>query len=280
MLKQRVITALALLAVLVPSLIASSIWPFGLVSLVVIGLAGWEWSRLNGHGGVAAMAWGGTLAVACLIALWVEVPSRVPAGVWWALSGLWVLGGAWALKVGVPGWPRLWPLARLGLGWIILGTSWMAMSAAKAQGVGFLASVLAVVWMADIAAYFGGRAWGRRKLAVSISPGKSWEGVYTGLCAVVVLSVAWVLVERLGPAGITPGSFLLQVQARFGWAVLVLTALYVAVLSVMGDLLESLVKRSAGAKDSSSLLPGHGGMLDRIDALLPVFPAVMALTLL
>lgn len=276
MLKQRVITALVLLAVLVPALLASSAWPFGLVSLVVIGLAGWEWSRLNGSSGPAAMGWGGALAAACLAALWFDLPARVPGAMWWAVNGLWVLGGAWALRVGVPGWPRLWPGARLGLGWVALAASWLAMSAAKGQGVDFLASVLAVVWMADIAAYFGGRTWGRRKLAVSISPGKSWEGVYTGLLAVVLLAVVWVFVEP--GLGDGTGSFLLRLRTRFGWGVLVLTALYLAVLSVLGDLLESLVKRSAGVKDSSRLLPGHGGMLDRIDALLPVFPAVMALT--
>ena len=148
------------------------------------------------------------------------------------------------------------------------------MSVAKAQGVMFLLSVFMLVWVADMAAYAGGRTWGRRKLAVSISPGKSWEGVYTGMVAVVSMAVLWVLLE---PADATSHSLYARLCARFGWGVLLLAGVYLSMLSVMGDLLESLVKRAAGMKDSSNLLPGHGGVLDRIDALLPVFPAALAL---
>jgi phosphatidate cytidylyltransferase len=274
MLKQRVITALVLLAVLLPALFAAAAWPFGLVSLVMIGVAGWEWSRLNGGGPVLAMGSGAALAAVCATGWWFEVPEQVPALVWWLTSAFWVVGGSIALRAGVGGWPRLWQPARVLLGLVLLGLSWLAMSAAKWQGVVFLLSVLALVWMADVAAYFGGRALGRRKLALSISPGKSWEGVYAGLVAVVVLALAWSWVEQnLGGHH----SFMFHVRERFGWTVLVLTALAVAALSVMGDLLESLVKRSAGMKDSSTLLPGHGGVLDRIDALLPVFPVALAM---
>jgi phosphatidate cytidylyltransferase len=274
MFKQRVITALVMLAVLLPALFAEAAWPFGLVSLLVIGVAGWEWSRLNGTAGAGAVAGGVALAALCAVGLWFEAPARVPAAVWWGMSAFWVLGGAFALKAGVPGWPHLWRPARWWLGLAALAMSWLALSAAKWQGVTFLMSVLMLVWMADVAAYLGGRTWGRRKLAPSISPGKSWEGVYSGLAGVVALAVVWVLLEQMVSTG---HSFLYQVWEHFGWGMLVLTALYLGALSVLGDLLESLVKRSAGVKDSSSLLPGHGGVLDRIDALLPVFPAALAL---
>ncbi|MES2887389.1 MAG: phosphatidate cytidylyltransferase [Pseudomonadota bacterium] len=274
MLKQRVITALVLLAVFLPALFAPVAWPFGVVSLVLIGVAGWEWGRLNGAGPTAALAWGGALVGVCAVGLWFNAPAQVPAAVWWVTGAFWVLGGAVALKAGVTGWPHLWRPARLVLGWVLLGLSWLAMTTAREQGVVFLLSLLVLVWMADVAAYFGGRALGRRKLALSISPGKSWEGVYAGLVAVVVLAVVWAWLEQT--AG-SPASFMSLIQRHFGWSVLVLTALYIAALSVLGDLLESLVKRSAGVKDSSRLLPGHGGVLDRIDALLPVFPAALAL---
>jgi len=132
-----------------------------------------------------------------------------------------------------------------------------------------------VVWMADIAAYFWGRAFGRNKLAPTISPGKSWEGAYGGVAGVQLLAVGWIAAEDhldLGSASV----FRLLQQAH-GWGGLLLAALLLAALSVVGDLFESLVKRAAGAKDSSNLLPGHGGVLDRVDALLPVLPAAMAL---
>jgi phosphatidate cytidylyltransferase len=274
MLKQRVITALVLLAVLLPAMFAQASWPFSVVTLALIGAAGWEWGRLNGASSLASYACGGILVAVGVACLASDLPTQVPAAVWWVATGIWVLGGAFALKAGVPGWPHLWPAARLGLGLVVLATSWLAISVAKAQGVIFLLSVFMLVWVADMAAYAGGRTWGRRKLAVSISPGKSWEGVYTGMVAVVSMAVIWVLVE---PADATSHSLYFRLFARFGWGVLLLAGVYLAMLSVMGDLLESLVKRAAGMKDSSNLLPGHGGVLDRIDALLPVFPAALAL---
>ena len=135
--------------------------------------------------------------------------------------------------------------------------------------------MLCVVWAADIAAYFGGRAFGKRKLAPSISPGKSWEGVYSGVAGVLLLALLWMAGEAQWNLG-SPSLFLL-LQQRLGWPGLMAAAMLLAGLSVVGDLFESLVKRAAGAKDSSQLLPGHGGVLDRIDALLPVLPAALAL---
>jgi phosphatidate cytidylyltransferase len=155
----------------------------------------------------------------------------------------------------------------------MLWGAWMALVAAHAQGVAFVLSILCLVWMADIAAYFGGHAFGRRKLAPSISPGKSWEGVWSGMGAVLVLAWAWV--SLIGEAG-SPSLFSVLFD-RFGWMWGSVMLLLLSGVSVVGDLFESLVKRAAGAKDSSRLLPGHGGVLDRIDALLPVFPLALAL---
>ena len=129
--------------------------------------------------------------------------------------------------------------------------------------------------MADVAAYFGGRALGRRKLAPSISPGKSWEGVWSGMAGVLLLSALWIWIDgRFAVDGPSLYTRLLQAYGTLGMAAALLA---LCGLSVVGDLVESLVKRAAGAKDSSRLLPGHGGVLDRVDALLPVVPAALAL---
>jgi phosphatidate cytidylyltransferase len=139
-------------------------------------------------------------------------------------------------------------------------------------------SVLCLVWMADVAAYFGGRAFGRRKLAPSISPGKSWEGVWSGMAGVVALAAFWIWLD--GRFGVDGASVYGRLLRGGGVAGLLLALFALCGLGVVGDLIESLVKRAAGAKDSSRLLPGHGGVLDRVDALLPVLPAALALTTL
>jgi len=131
-----------------------------------------------------------------------------------------------------------------------------------------------LVWMADIAAYFSGRTWGRRKLAVAISPGKSWEGVWGGMVGVLLMAFAWVWVDTQW--AMDSPSLFTQLHAR-GWPFMVLATVFLVAMSVVGDLVESLVKRSAGMKDSSQLLPGHGGVLDRVDALLPTLPLALML---
>ena len=150
---------------------------------------------------------------------------------------------------------------------------------ARQVGINFLLSVLVLVWVADIFAYFAGRAFGLRftkgKLAPSISPGKSWEGVWGGLAGVLVMAFAWVAADAHWHAAVP--SFYTR-MAQPGWWLLVIAVLFMVGMSVSGDLVESLIKRSAGVKDSSALLPGHGGVLDRVDALLPTLPLAMMLT--
>jgi phosphatidate cytidylyltransferase len=188
----------------------------------------------------------------------------------------WLLVGAWALRGGPAAWPR-WPaVLRLALGLLALWVAWLALAVARTTGVNFLLSVLCLVWVADIGAYAAGRAFGRHKLAPAISPGKTWEGVAGGMAGVLVLAALWVvLIDRRWP--VDSASLYTQLVERFGWLLLVPIALVLAAFSVVGDLFESLVKRAAGAKDSSQLLPGHGGVLDRVDALLPVLPIALAL---
>lgn len=276
MLLQRVITAVLLLALLLPTLWINTPWPFALLSLLLVAAAGWEWSRLNGVSAVAAMGPGLLLALAGAWAVYTGSVARMPAALWSVTLVAWLVIGTLALRGGPAAWPR-WPaVVRLAVGLLALWVAWLALATARAVGVNFLLSALCLVWAADIGAYAAGRALGRRKLAPSISPGKTWEGVAGGMASVLLLATLWILlIDRRWP--VDSASLYTQLVERFGWAGLVPLALILAALSVVGDLFESLVKRAAGAKDSSRLLPGHGGVLDRIDALLPVLPTAMAM---
>jgi len=273
-LKQRVITAVLLLALLLPALFAAPAWPFAVLTLVLIGAAGWEWGRLNGAGS-GSVVLGVLLASACAAAMWVGWSRSAPILAWWLAAVVWVLGGAWALHGG----PAVWPAVPRGVRWVVgmilLWAAWMAMANAKSVGINFILSVFCLVWVADIAAYFGGRALGRRKLAPSISPGKSWEGVWSGMAGALLLALVWLALDKL--LQVDSQSLYTRMVQRFGAVGMGVVVIFVVSMSVVGDLFESLVKRSAGAKDSSGLLPGHGGVLDRVDALLPVFPIALAL---
>ena len=272
MLKQRVITALILLALLLPALFYPSPTPFNAITLLLIAAAGWEWARLNGCAQLSALLWGGVLG-SVLAALWLTVGlSAAGPWLWWIAGGFWLLLTPWLLKQGIGGWPLLPRSLRLGVGWALIGLAWWAMAQARELGIGMLLSILLLVWVADVAAYFGGKALGKRKLAIHISPGKSWEGAISGGLGVLVLAFVW---NAWWPDPSSPTLF--THLFAWGWPLAVLAVLLLTAMSVTGDLVESLVKRSAGMKDSSHLLPGHGGVLDRVDALLPVLPVAMML---
>ncbi len=276
MLLQRVVTAVVLLALLLPALAAGSAWPFALLTLGLIAAAVWEWGRLNRVASLPALVLGAVVFAVGVWAVRTAALDQVPAAIWWAVCAMWLAIGATVLRAGPPAWLR-WPvLARVVLGLVALAFGWLALTGAHRLGVNFLMSVLCLVWAADIGAYAAGRAFGRNKLAPTISPGKSWEGVAGGVLSTWVLAVAWIafLDPRFGAQGASLYARLLE---NFGSIGLAVGVTVLAAASVVGDLFESLVKRAAGAKDSSRLLPGHGGVLDRIDALLPVLPLAMAL---
>ena len=275
MLRQRVITALVLVAVLLATLAASSAWPFAVLMLAFMAAGGWEWGRLNEARGGLAWAMAAVVAGAGAASLSVGLTAQVPAALWWCGVVLWVLGGTLALRAGPQGWPRLAQPARWLLGVVALWLAWLAVAHARTVSINFLLSVLCLVWMADVAAYFGGRAWGRAKVAPSISPGKSWAGVWSGMGGVLVLAAFWIWLDRR--MGFDGTSLYTRLFTQLGGLGMALALVLLCALSVVGDLVESLVKRAAGAKDSSQLLPGHGGVLDRVDALLPTLPAAMAL---
>lgn len=283
MLKQRVITALVLLAIILPCLLASSPWPFTALASIALSLGAWEWARLTGYAKVTT--WLTAAGFACCTAIaaalgWQNTP--FPDAFWMSITVLWVLTAVFTLRAGVSGWGHIPQTLRFIGGLWVLATTWLAVLAAYAKGINFLFSVLALVWAADIGAYFAGRAFGQklvaRKLAPAISPGKSWEGVFGGMVAVLVLACIWIAVDLR--EGQTASPSLYTLLYSHGVATLVMGCLMLCALSVMGDLQESLVKRSAGMKDSSQILPGHGGMLDRIDAILPTASAAIMLAAL
>jgi len=150
------------------------------------------------------------------------------------------------------------------VGWLLLIATWVAVVQVRARGPGLLLALMAIVWIADTAAYFAGRRFGRHKLAPSISPGKTWEGVAGAMLAVAAYALALLAFAESGGwvHAVTPG-------AAAAWTVL---AVLLASLSIVGDLFESHMKRQRGVKDSGRLLPGHGGVLDRIDALIAAMP--------
>jgi phosphatidate cytidylyltransferase len=279
MLKQRVITAVVLLAILLPALFWPSTVPFAVVTLILIAAGAWEWGRLNGLQQGAAIALAIVCLLACVLSWYAGLLARPLLMLWLLAGGLWVLGGAWLLRASVAGWPAIPQAIRIIGGVIVLWLTWLAVAQAREIGVNFLLSVLVLVWVADIFAYFAGRTFGlkftKSKLAPGISPGKSWEGVWGGMLGVIGLAIAWAAADAHYQAA---APSLYSRLAAQGWWLLVIAALFLAAMSVVGDLVESLVKRSAGVKDSSGLLPGHGGVLDRVDALLPTLPLAMMLT--
>lgn len=248
-------------------------WAFAV--LAVVALAAWEWGRLVALGNVVTALFVAALVVAGVV---LEGAGAKAAGAGLAPGVVYAACGAAALfwVAVAPRWlaahwrttGRWWTLV---VGFVVLLATWVALVELRAHSPWLVLAAMAVVWIADTAAYFTGRAFGRRKLAPAISPGKSWEGVWGGLAAVAAYALVLALVA---PAPVVPAPL-----AGFALVAFVAVAVLLAGISVLGDLFESLLKRQAGVKDSGRLLPGHGGVLDRVDALLAAMPlAALAVT--
>ena len=278
MLRQRIITAVVLLLVLLPALFYPSPEPFCALAVVFIAAAAWEWSRLSGFGPAVSIAAALACALASVLAWQGGLLDDRLLWLWVISAVVWVLGGSLLLRGGADAWLKVPRSVRLAGGVLMLVVAWLAVAQARVIGANFLLSILLLVWVADIFAYFAGRAWGGRftksRLAPTISPRKSWEGVWGGLAGVVVLAFGWRWADSALQAS-TPSLYSFLAQGR-PW-LLALAVIGLAGMSVVGDLVESLVKRAASVKDSSNLLPGHGGVLDRLDALLPTVPLAMLL---
>ncbi len=290
MLAHRIATALVLLVVLVATLSTRNMLPFAALMFIAVVACAWEWGRLSGLAGGGALALAGlTAALIAATVLWVDSPATVLSQssadasrvAWWVPAITWLVGLVIVLRIGVDGWRGTARGVRIVIGVVILVLTWWALVQARALGVNFLLSTLALIWASDIAAYFGGKAWGgrvfgARKLALSISPGKTWEGAFSGMAGALLLAVFWVLVVDVHVPVDGP-SLPTRLVTLQSWTFMLAAVAILTVAGILGDLFESLVKRAAGAKDSSRLLPGHGGVLDRVDALLPVLPIALAL---
>jgi phosphatidate cytidylyltransferase len=264
MLLQRVLTAL----ILAPLAIAIVLWPptaiFALLCAVAFLAAWWEWAQLSGLKNRAASIVLLLAAVVVFGLLWwghaaVEIPVVLLGVAWWVVACLWLRHFAFAAA------PTSENRAlKLMAGALIIFPAWIALVAIhdrEPHGHWWTLLALLIVWSADIGAYFSGRTFGKRKLAPQVSPGKTWAGAYGALVAGTLVAVI--------------GGWLLDVRGTSLIGLAVLACLTVAA-SIVGDLIESLMKRHAKVKDSGSIFPGHGGLLDRLDsvfAALPVFAA-------
>jgi phosphatidate cytidylyltransferase len=266
MLKTRIITAFVLLAVLLPILFLLPPIYIGAFFLLALLVAAWEWSRLIAPEAVRA-AW--LYALFCLMiivfmlgmqnATW-QFALLLLAVIFWFFAAPFVLAKGMNLSL-----QKLRPFYVV-LGLILLPATWFALVFLRELGLVFLLSSMALVWVADIGAYFVGKAFGKRKLAIQISPGKSVEGALGGL--LLCYGYALLCVFYLPFESTLFGAWAI----RFGWAPMFLMVTVLVAFSIFGDLFESQLKRLAGVKDSSHLLPGHGGVLDRVDALIPTMP--------
>ena len=271
MLKTRVITAIVLLAVFLPVTLFAPVGAFGALIAFVVVFAAWEWARLLKVGGAGPVVYALVTAAALVASTRLGTGMQLPrplfqaAGVFWVLAGPFVLLRKPTLARGA------WRLFLFVAGIVAFVACWHALVAARMAGVPFVLSLLLLVWLADIGAYFAGKAFGRRKLAPTISPGKSWEGAIGGWLTVMIVAGVAIALHAFEP------TLYSALFAQFGAVRTIATLTVLVAFSVIGDLFESLLKRQAGVKDSSGLLPGHGGVLDRIDALLPVLPLAMLL---
>ena len=261
MLKQRVITAVVLAPLVIASIVLLSTELFALFVLLVMVMGAWEWAKMSDLQGVGAQLFVLFFA-GCCFSLYLLVPN-LQQGVLYLGSLFWLF--ALAMVVSFPGTSRLWNKSwqRALMGLLILLPAWVGLVWLKDRdnsGV-LVILLLVIIWCADIGAYFSGRALGKHKLAAAVSPGKSWEGVLGGLLSAILAATFYAQLFDLVPEH-TPTH----------WLSFIFLVLITAAISVLGDLTESMVKRQQGLKDSGHLLPGHGGIMDRIDSLVAVVP--------
>jgi phosphatidate cytidylyltransferase len=256
MLKTRFLTSFALLAAFLLALFLVSDILWALLMLIIVSIGFWEWAGLGQFSTRGRAVYTGLSVLAGIFLVFADrfgLAYMRPLVLFW---GILAATGFWLIVC------PIWLITRYQVkrrflmalaGWLVIGPLWLALVSLRNIDPRLLLGLIAVIWIADTAAYFTGKRFGKHKLAPQISPGKTWEGVIG----------AWVAVS----------AYALLLCLIFGFDFWLIAAVWgITVLSIMGDLLESLMKRQAGLKDSGSLLPGHGGMLDRIDGLTSSLP--------
>ena len=254
----RVLTAIALLAAFIAALFWLGRVPFAMAVSAIAGIGAHEWARLVNAGRAPAAAYGAICAGICFWfaqTAWLAPWICAAAGVFWIVAApYWLVRG---FRFGPPG-------AGMAVGAIVLVPAGLAAALLPPDQ---LLMVMGLIWISDTGAYLAGRACGRRKLAPSISPGKTWEGVAGGAIGCIIYAIIWALLEP-------------DLRARVHgiiWLPYLAGTLLLCAAGVVGDLFESGLKRQAGAKDSGKLLPGHGGVLDRIDSATATLPLALLL---
>jgi phosphatidate cytidylyltransferase len=249
---RRLGTAAVLLALLIAGLFLLPRAGVAALMALIVGIGGYEWARLCGFN---APVYAGAAVVSLVLLFWFDITQPVFV----LASAFWIVAAPAWLWIGVK---RVHRAALAAAGFIVLVPAALAVLDLRPHEA---LLVLAVAWIADTAAYFAGRRWGRHKLAPSISPGKTWEGAAGGLVA----AAAYAIILSMFAGGGNKDAALFV-----GVAALLVAA------SIVGDLFESAAKRQAGVKDSGALLPGHGGMLDRIDSATATLPVAASLLLM
>jgi len=257
MLKQRIITALILAPLAIACVFFLPPLQFSAFLIIVLTLAAWEWANLAGYEGAHRLIYAIVLPIFYGITSFFDpMFFLIPGLLWWLL--------AFALVVNYPDLTKFWSgkLVRSIIGIFMLVPGYVGLMQLKlsADSEFLILLLFFLIWGADIGAYFSGRAFGNKKLAAQVSPGKSWAGVYGGIIFATSIAIAmclWLGKPDLGsPRGV----------------LFIIACVVIIMISVLGDLVESMFKRNRGIKDSSNLLPGHGGILDRIDSLLSAAP--------
>ena len=263
MLKQRIVTALILAPLVLLGILYLDTSVFAAIIAIIIALGAWEWTVLARLQGALRIAYVVVLLLSIMVLYYYLIlPASITspsvtvlyaALMWWVLSLFCVII--------YPSGSRVWQSSRLLLavaGYIVLIPAWLSIVLLlQHSGPGYVLLLMLLVWGADIGAYFAGRRFGRHKLAPKVSPGKTWEGLIGALMATIIIVVAAFPLLEVAPESRTN---------------LLALSLLVVLVSVLGDLLESMFKRMADVKDSGGLLPGHGGILDRIDSLTAAAP--------
>ena len=257
MLKTRILTALVIAPVAIAGVFFLPEVGFAIFVALIMAVGAWEWALLAGFVGIQRILY------AVFVTALLPAAYFIPSSLILTLGALWWLV-AFVLVLGYPNLVRVWTprITRSVIGLFVLIPAWQAMLLLKIHpDSNYLILLLFfLIWGADIGAYFSGKAFGKRKLAPDVSPGKSWAGFFGGLVTALVIAIAMSLIIQ--------NPDILSIDGVMFLA----ACIVVAMVSVLGDLSISMFKRNAGVKDSSNLLPGHGGFLDRIDSLLSAGP--------